>query len=363
MSIVLENLLELQFKHNCSDMWLASHAPIMVRHKREVIPFAQLEPDYRGIMTNIVLEDFVAQLYGLAGIKEKKADFAVTGKSARYRVCVARNIYGPMITLRLLPPLPEDFSKFGIPEPVLKAGDFKKGLFFVTGPTGSGKTTTLAAMLVRINQTRPVHILTLEDPVEFVFTNDKAFFSQKEVGRDVESFPAGLRSALRENPDVILVGEVRDYETAKLCLEAASTGHYVLATLHTVGVMESINRLVSMFPSSEHQLVYNMLGELLRGIVSQTLLRLQDGSIQACFEFLIFNIADKNIVKTGQVTNLITSLEQGKRHNRSQLLDEQLLLLYKDGKIDTETLYNYTPNLDLLASRAKNMGVKLDRHE
>jgi len=362
---MLQRILDAQIELGAADMWVSSGSAIMVRVGNKVRPIAEFKPELGGAIGAEMANGLVRALWQMGEVGEQTRDFAVSHGDSRFRINASRTWRGPMFTSRLLPPLPEDFSKFNIPERILEASEIEKGIFFVTGPTGSGKTTTLAAILSEINRKLPKHVLTLEDPIEFRFNSDRAFFSQKEVGRDVESFAAGLKSALRESPDVILVGEVRDYETARLAAEAAATGHFVLTTLHTIGVYETLFRFVSMFPGDEQKFILDMLKDIVRGIVSQTLIPRDDeeGKVVAVFEYLFFGITERAIIQQGELKNLKSQMEMKERRREAKkdaaMLETQLIELIKQGIISKEKALNYVADIDAFKNKAKSEGVRL----
>jgi twitching motility protein PilT len=239
------------------------------------------------------------------------------------------------IALRLLPRQIPTFLDLGLPDIVHYFVDLPRGLVLITGPTGSGKSTTLAAMIESINQRRPCHIITIEDPIEYVHRNAKAIVEQREVGRDATSFPAALRSVFREDPDVVLIGEMRDYETIASAITIAETGHLVLATLHTNDSAQAIDRIVDVFSSEAQQQVRIQLANSLAGVIYQQLLPALTGGRVAAFEVLVATNAVKNLVKEGkslQIRNVLqTSLREG-----MQTLERSLTHLCQNGMVSLE---------------------------
>ncbi len=222
----------------------------------------------------------------------------------------------------------------------------QRGLILVTGPTGSGKSTTLAYMINLINQERKCHIITLEDPIEFLYKHNKSIINQREIGGDVNSFADGLRAALRQDPDIILVGEMRDLETISIAVTAAETGHLVLSTLHTVGASKTIDRIVDVFPPFQQQQIKIQLSTVLEGIVSQQLLPKADGSGRiAAVEVMIANSAVRNLIREGKTFQIQNVIQTGSKLGM-QTMDASLMDLFKRGLIAKETVFQYCVEVD-----------------
>lgn len=250
----------------------------------------------------------------------------------RYRLNAYRQGAQYALAIRLLESVIPDCQVLGLPESVVRLADLKQGLVLVTGPTGSGKTTTLAALVQQINSRRAVHIITLEDPVEYLYPHGKALISQREIGRDTESFASGLRSALRQDPDVILVGELRDAESMAMALSAAETGHLVLATLHTQDAAGSVNRIIDMLSERQAQ-ARSQLAECLQAVVCQRLLPRSDAEGRvAAFEVLVATEALRNIIREGRTHQLESYIQTGKRFGM-QTLAESVQALRRKGII------------------------------
>jgi twitching motility protein PilT len=254
---------------------------------------------------------------------------------ARFRANVFTQRKGIAAAFRMIPNNVTTLDELGAPASFKDIIDAPRGLVLVTGPTGSGKSTTLAAMVNHINQTRSQHILTIEDPIEFVHDNQKSLVSQREVHRDTRSFSAALRSALREDPDVILVGEMRDLETIRLAMTAAETGHLVLGTLHTTSAPKTIDRIIDVFPGDDKPMIRSMLSESLRAVISQTLLKRIGGGRIAAHEIMVSTPAIKNLIREDKVAQMYSAIQTGAEKGM-QTLDQALKKLVSRGDIDAE---------------------------
>jgi len=249
---------------------------------------------------------------------------------ARFRVNAFNHQRGAGAVFRTIPSKVLTLDELGAPESFKKISEFPRGLVLVTGPTGSGKSTTLAAMIDYINESRHEHILTIEDPVEFVHQTKKSLINQREVYKDTLSFDRALKSALREDPDVILVGEMRDLETIRLALTAAETGHLVFGTLHTTSAAKTINRVIDVFPAAEKSMVRSMLSESLQAVISQTLLKKEGGGRVAAHEIMLGIPAIRNLIREDKVAQMYSVIQTGMVHGM-QTLDQSLRNLVSQG--------------------------------
>ena len=222
---------------------------------------------------------------------------------------------------RLIPSQILSVQQLGLPSVLLKLASLPKGLVLVTGPTGSGKSTTLAAMIDYINKTRSEHIITLEDPIEFVHKSRKCLVNQREIGPHTDSFSRALRAALRQDPDIVLVGELRDLETIQLAIEVANTGHLVFGTLHTATAITTVDRMVDMFPANQQNQIRSTLSEVLQGVVSQTLLKKEGGGRVAAIEVLVVNNAVANLIRESKTSQVATIMQTGKARGNCMLND------------------------------------------
>lgn len=251
----------------------------------------------------------------------------------RFRVNLFFQMNGISGVFRVIPLEIPELSKLNLPEVINKFTEVERGLVLVTGVTGSGKSTTLAAIISEINRTKQKHIITIEDPIEFVHKDNNSIVNQRSVGQDTLSFGAALKSALREDPDIILVGEMRDMETINLALHAADTGHLVFSTLHTIDAKETINRIISTFPTEEQNRVRLSLSGVIQGIISQRLVKTVDGGRRAAMEILVKTATIEKLIMENRDYEIKDAIEEGKEIYKSQSFDQSLLDLYNDGII------------------------------
>ncbi|MDB2415276.1 PilT/PilU family type 4a pilus ATPase, partial [Rickettsiales bacterium] len=254
------------------------------------------------------LDDDLKAVYA----KQKDVDLAVENSRYRFRVNAYNTLDGQAMVLRKIETEVPQIEQLGLPQPVMDATNHKNGLVLVTGPTGSGKSTTLASMINRINRERAENIITIEDPVEFIHKGEKSIISQREVGRDAASFTGALKASLREDPDVILVGELRDLETVSLALTAAETGHLVFGTLHTNGAPNTINRILDVFPPEQQAQARSQLSQSLRLVVTQRLIKKNGGGRCAAFEVMLCSVAIANLIREGKIFQITHSMQTGK---------------------------------------------------
>lgn len=266
----------------------------------------------------------------------------------RFRVNVykQRGTYG--MAIRAVALSIPSIEELGLPSVIKDLSRKNRGLILVTGPTGSGKSTTLASMIDRINKERSCHILTLEDPIEYLHKHNKSIVNQREIGTDCKSFATGLRSALRQDPDVILVGEMRDIETISIALMAAETGHLVLSTLHTIGAAKTVDRIIDVFPPHQQQQIMIQLANVLEGVISQQLLPKSDGSGRVvATEVMIATPAIRNLIRDRKTHQIQTAIQTGAKYSM-QTMDSSLIELYKRGIISKEILLNFAIDTDII---------------
>ncbi|MFC3024959.1 type IV pilus twitching motility protein PilT [Vibrio zhugei] len=333
----IAELLDFSVKHNASDLHLSAGVPPMIRIDGDIrqldIPACSHTDIHRLVFD--IMNDAQRREY-----EEKlEVDFSFElANVGRFRVNAFHQSRGSSAVFRTIPTDIPTLSQLGAPEIFNRISHYEKGLVLVTGPTGSGKSTTLAAMVNEINRTKNKHILTIEDPIEFVHTNDKCLINQREVHRDTYSFKAALRSALREDPDVILVGELRDQETISLALTAAETGHLVLSTLHTSSAAKTIDRIIDVFSGADKGMVRSMLSESLRAVIAQNLLKKPQGGRVACHEIMLATPAIRNLIREDKVAQMQSVIQTGAAHGM-QTLEQSARQLVDRGVVEADEAF------------------------
>jgi len=327
----ITELLAFSVQHQASDLHLSTGTP----------PAIRVDGDVRKLnIPAFDAKDVNALVYDIMNDKQRKdyeekleVDFSFEVPNlARFRVNAFNQNRGPAAVFRTIPSKILSLDDLGCPDIFREISETPRGLVLVTGPTGSGKSTTLAAMVDYINDTKHDHILTIEDPIEFVHDNKQCLINQREVHRDTLSFEAALRSALREDPDVILVGEMRDLETIRLAMTAAETGHLVFGTLHTTSAPKTIDRIIDVFPGEEKSMVRSMLSESLRAVISQTLIKKVGGGRVAAHEIMIGTPAIRNLIREDKIAQMYSAIQTG-MSNGMQTMDQCLQNLVNRGII------------------------------
>lgn len=338
----LDELFHQMLDMKASDIHLKSGKVPMVRVDGSMEAMPGRKPIDAETL-DLLLHNIMPEKNRIEFRETNDTDFAhVLGERSRMRANVFRDIAGIGAVFRQIPTKILTAEQLGLPEVVLSFCDFDKGLVVVTGPTGSGKSTTLAAMINYINETREDHLITIEDPVEFVHPDKKCHINQREVGTHTLGFKNALRAALREDPDIVLVGEMRDLETVAIAIETAETGHLVFGTLHTNTAASTIDRLIDQFPTDRQQQVRTMLSESLKGVVAQTLLKKIGGGRVAALEILVVTSAISNLIREGK-TFQIPSIMQTGRAIGMRTLNDSLLDLVKEKVVEPQEAYDRSP--------------------
>ena len=300
-------------------------------------------------------EAFVKEIYDLAGHRDISRflacgdddfSFAVQGLS-RYRVSTYRQRGSLSAVIRVITFELPNPDALGIPESIIRLSDMKKGLVLVTGPAGSGKSTTLACIIDEINRTQEKHIITLEDPLEFLHRHTKSIVSQREISSDTESYLTALRASLRQSPDVILLGEMRDFETISVAMTAAETGHLVLSTLHTLGAANTIDRIIDVFPPNQQRQISVQLSSVLQAVVSQQLIPAKDETLVPAFELMTTTPAIRNMIRENKI-HQIDGLIYSSAGKDMLSMDNSILALYKSGKISETEALSHASNPEML---------------
>ena len=335
--LTLPDLLRTAFEMGASDLHLTAGSPPQVRVNGNLqrLALPELPPAETKQLAYSVLPD--AQKLRIEDHLELDFSFGVRGL-ARFRCNVFSQRGAVGAVYRLILDQIRNFRELGLPDVVSTLADLPRGLVLVTGPTGSGKSTTLAAMIDKINRERHHHILTIEDPIEYIHPHKLCLINQREVLGDTQSFGAALRSALREDPDVVYIGEMRDLETIEAALRIAETGHLTFATLHTNSAAQTINRIVDVFPAHQQSQIRTQLSMVLEGIVCQTLLARADGKGRvAAAEVLIPTPAIRNLIRDDKIHQIYASMQAGQEKVGTQTLNQSLASLYYTGAISIDT--------------------------
>lgn len=344
----ITDLLAFGAKNKASDLHLSSGISPMIRVHGDMrrINLPEMSAEEVGNMVTSVMNDHQRKIYQ----QNLEVDFSFELPNvARFRVNAFNIGRGPAAVFRTIPSTVLSLEELKAPSIFQKIAESPRGMVLVTGPTGSGKSTTLAAMINYINETQPAHILTIEDPIEFVHQSKKSLINQRELHQHTLSFANALRSALREDPDVILVGEMRDPETIGLALTAAETGHLVFGTLHTTGAAKTVDRIVDVFPAGEKEMVRSMLSESLTAVISQNLLKTHDSNGRvASHEILIANPAVRNLIRENKITQINSVLQTGQASGM-QTMDQSLQSLVRQGLIAPEVARRRAQNSESMS--------------
>lgn len=345
----ITELLTFGVANKASDLHLSSGLPPMLRVNGEIrkINLPPMDAGEVKKMVYDVMNDSNRKVFE----QNMEVDFAFEIPNlARFRANIFMQTRGVGAVFRTIPSKVLTLDQLNAPDIFKEVSGYTKGMVLVTGPTGSGKSTTLAGMIDFINESDYQHILTVEDPVEFVHQSKKSLVNQRELNTHTHSFANALKSALREDPDTVLVGEMRDLETISLALTAAETGHLVFGTLHTSSAAKTIDRVIDVFPAAEKEMVRVMLSESLRAVISQILLKKKDGTGRvACHEIMIVNSAIKNLIRENKVSQINSMIQTGQQYGM-QTMDQSLLKAVKAGQISAETAMIYATQKELFLS-------------
>ena len=348
----LISILEQAIKEGASDVFIVAGLPVTFRKNGVIcqISDTKLFPaDTEKILTEIYEQAGQRDLNILNNSGDDDFSFALSGLS-RFRVSAYMQRGALSAVIRIITFDLPDFSELGLPEHIIHLGDNGKGMILVTGPTGSGKSTTLACIINQINKTQHKHIITLEDPLEYLHRHNKSIVSQREINVDTENYVTALRAALRQSPDVILLGEMRDYETINVAMTAAETGHLLLSTLHTIGAANTIDRIIDVFPANQQQQIGAQLSLALNAVVSQQLVPTVDGKVAPALEIMTVTPAIRNMIRDNKVHQIDGIIYSSMKDDMISM-DGSLLNLYKQGRITKETALKYATNPEMLGKK------------
>jgi twitching motility protein PilT len=348
-TLLIDKLLHAVVKQGASDLHITVGQPPVIRHDGHMVKLKTkvLEAtDTMGLMKSIAPDRCQQELQAVGG-----SDFAFAfGDMARFRVSIFKQRGNVAMVLRQIPNKLLTMEQLGLPPACERLIQRPRGLFLVTGPTGSGKSTSLASMINYMNENFDHHIITVEDPIEFYHPNKKSTVNQREVGVDVPSFSEALRRALRQDPDVILVGELRDLETIEAAISAAETGHIVFGTLHTTGAQGTVNRIIDVFPTTQQDQIRTQLSTSIIGVLSQTLLPKIGGGRVAAYELLVCNSAIGNLIRENKTFRITSAIQTGAKQGM-MLLDDSLFRHWKNQVVSKEDVLSKSHSPDELAAR------------
>ncbi len=353
-NVLIDKLLATVISLKASDLHIAVGQPPVIRHHgrmRRLDTKVLEQDDTTALMKSITPDRCQQELQEKGG-----SDFAIEFTDGyRFRVAIFKQRGNIGMVLRRIPSAFLTFEQVGMPDAVKRLITRPRGLLLVTGPTGSGKTTSLASMINFINENYDRHIITMEDPIEYYHKHKKCTINQREIGVDVHSFPEALRRALRMDPDIILVGEMRDLDTIHAAIEAAETGHVVFGTLHTSGASSTINRIIDVFPKEQQDQIRTQLSTALIGVLSQALLPRKPDGLVAAYEMMVVTPAIQNLIRENKTYRIDSSIQTGRKHGMF-LLDESLFKLWKNGLCDKEEIL-------LRASKPAELAAKIAQAE
>jgi len=353
----IDKYFKMMVEHGTSDLHLCVGCKPMFRKDGSMVPLRNDD-----VLTAERSEELLFEITPQENLEQFKqsndTDFAYELEGyGRYRSNLFRDNKGVGGVFRLIPSEILTFEQLNLPESIKKFCQMHKGLVLVTGPTGSGKSTTLAAMIDYINKNRTDHIITIEDPIEFVHQNHKCLINQREVHSHTHSFKAALRAALREDPDIVLVGEMRDLETTHIAIETAETGHLVFGTLHTTTAISTVDRLIDQFPSSQQAQIRTMLSGALKGVVAQNLLKKKGGGRVAALEVMVVTPAVASLVRDGKTSQIMSIMQTAKKEGMT-LLNEELARLVKEDLVEADEAYRKAVDKEGVMKMFESRGIK-----
>lgn len=335
----IDKYLQMMVQHGASDFHLCTGCKPIFRKDGTIVALRN-EETIEAMTANALVYEIMPRACEEEFNTVNDTDFAYELEGfGRYRCNVFRDHKGVGAVFRLIPTEILTCEQLGLPDAVKKFCVLRKGLVLVTGPTGSGKSTTLAAMIDLINDTRSDHILTIEDPIEFVHPNKRCLINQREIGAHTKGFKSALRAALREDPDIVLVGEMRDLETTHIAIETAETGHLVFGTLHTTTAISTVDRLIDQFPAGQQQQIRTMLAGTLKGVVAQNLLKKKGGGRVAAIEILVVNHAIASMIREAKTSQMMSAMQTGKKEGM-RLLNDELARLAKEEIVEPAEAYD-----------------------
>ncbi len=355
-NVKIQQIFKLMVESNASDLHITSGTPPGLRVNGEIVRIkvpALTSADTKRLIYQILTEEQKNEFE-----KEMELDFSFGIKGlARFRANVFYSKGGVAAVFRTIPTIIPDFQALGLPNTLLKMTDIASGIILVTGPTGSGKSTTLAAILNQLNESEAGHIVTLEDPIEFVHPHKSCLVNQREIGSDSLSFQRGIKSLLRQDPDIVLVGELRDAETVEAALTIAETGHLVFGTLHTNSSVQTINRIINLFPADRQNAVRSLLAFVLQGVVAQQLIpkSFEQGRVCA-MEIMIATPAIRNLIREDKIHQVYSQIQVGQEKTGMVTMNQSLKKYVDTGIIDAERAMSYSPIPEELSQQ---LGMKV----
>lgn len=351
----IRDMLEYAIERKASDLHISPGLPPVLRIQGSLVPMENdvlTEDDTENFVRNVLTEKQLETLFSKGDVDASIS--CQNNNRLRLNAFKQKNSYS--ISFRLVKPEIPDFNALGLPPVVLELAKITKGLILVTGPTGTGKSTTLASMIDWINQNRDTHVITLEEPIEYVHKHKKSIVHQREIGTDALSFSSGLRAALRQDPDVILIGEMRDLESISIALTAAETGHLVLSTLHTIGAAKTIDRIIDVFPPHQQPQIRVQLSVVIQAVISQQLIPgLNGGERIPAVEVMISNPAIRNLIRENKTHQVFNSIQTGSKSGM-QTMDNSLFELYRKKKISFDNMLKYSVDPEYLKKLSLGQG-------